>query len=164
MTSDIGFTVMLGRDWAHDKAGTSGKFQVLSVSKLRAGRRLYIKEESINRSPHSHSPDIQDSIMEKLSSKKWRKIMPIKKLPSSLPVAKLVPGDIEMKMSLDEPLSRDVKMAQNVIREVQMQIPPEVFDLSNIVCGTYVDPRLLVLRSVNGSALLLTRSPVNETL
>lgn len=148
------------RDWAHDKTGTGGKLQLKSFSKLRAGRRLYIKEESTTKI-HSTTTDIRDSIVEKLSSKKWRKIIPIKEVPSSLPVAKLVSSDVEITMSIDEPLSRDVATAQNVIREVRTQVPPELFDLSKIVCGTYVDSRLLVLRSVNGSALLLTRSLVN---
>ncbi|KAL3838079.1 hypothetical protein ACJIZ3_022670 [Penstemon smallii] len=156
IASDIGFTVMPDKNWAHDKTGTSGKLQVNSLFKLRAGRRLYIKEETTTGS-------FQDSIMERLSSKKWRKVMPMKEFPSSLQVAKLVPSDVDVSMSLDEPLSRDIKAAQNVIHEVRMQVPPELFDLSKIVCGTYVDSRLLVLRSVNGSALLLTRSHVNES-
>ncbi|KAK4480497.1 hypothetical protein RD792_013572 [Penstemon davidsonii] len=156
IASDIGFTVMPDKNWAHDKTGTCGKLQVNSLSKLRAGRRLYIKEETTTGS-------FQDSIMERLSSKKWRKVMPIKEFPSSLQVAKLVPSDVDVCMSLDEPLSRDIKAAQNVIHEVRMQVPPELFDLSKLVCGTYVDSRLLVLRSVNGSALLLTRSHVNES-
>ncbi|KAK6135202.1 hypothetical protein DH2020_031047 [Rehmannia glutinosa] len=125
LQSDIGFTVMPGRDWAHDKTGTGGKLQISSLSKLRAGRRLYIKEETTIRI-NSATPD-------------------------------LISSDVDISMSLDEPLTRDIETAQNVIREVRMQLPPELFDLSKIVCGTYVDSRLLVLRSVNGSALLFTR-------
>ncbi|KAL0304399.1 UNVERIFIED_CONTAM: putative plastid-lipid-associated protein 14, chloroplastic [Sesamum radiatum] len=49
-----GFTVLLGQDWAHDKAGTGGKLQVKSLFKLAAGRRLYIKEESPPRLVHPH--------------------------------------------------------------------------------------------------------------
>ncbi|KAK4431341.1 putative plastid-lipid-associated protein 14, chloroplastic [Sesamum alatum] len=160
--SEIGFTVMPGQDWAHNKAGTGGKLQVKSLFKLRAGRRLYIKEESATRI-YSASPDVRDSILEKLSNKKWRKVIPIKEFPSSLPVAKLVSSDIEISMSLDEPLTSNVETAKNVIREVRMQVPPELFDLSKIVCGTYLDSRLLVLRSVNGSAQLFTRSLVSES-
>ncbi|KAG8381153.1 hypothetical protein BUALT_Bualt06G0092800 [Buddleja alternifolia] len=160
--SDITFTVMSGQDWAHDKAGTGGKLQINSLSKLRAGRRLYINEETTSRI-NSSTPDVRDSILEKISSKKWRKITDLKEFPSSLPVAKLVSSDVEVMMSLDEPLSRDIETAQNVIREVRTQVPPELFDLSKIVCGTYVDSRLLIVRSVNGSALLFTRSPVNES-
>ncbi|GFP81096.1 probable plastid-lipid-associated protein 14 chloroplastic [Phtheirospermum japonicum] len=161
--SEVSFTVMpSGQDWAHDKTGTVGKLQVSSLSKLRAGRRLYIKEE-MTTSVNSAAPDVRDFIVEKLSSKKWRKIVPMKEFPSSLPVAKLVTSDVEVQMSLGEPLSRDVGSAQNVIREARMQLPPELFDLSKIVCGTYVDSRLLVLRGVSGSALLLARSFVNES-
>ncbi|KAL7106932.1 hypothetical protein ACP275_06G022800 [Erythranthe tilingii] len=161
INSDIGFKVMLGQDWPHDKTGASGKLEINSLSKLRAGRRLYIKEETSTKIS-SATPDIRDSILEKLSSKKWRKTIPIKEFPSSLPVAKLVPSDVNISLSLDEPLTRNVATAQNVIREVRTQVPPEIFDLSKIVCGTYVDSRLLVLRSVDGSALLFTRSLVNE--
>ncbi|XP_047966832.1 probable plastid-lipid-associated protein 14, chloroplastic [Salvia hispanica] len=158
LESDICFTVMpgIGNDWPHEKTGTSGRLQVTSLSKLRAGKRLYIKEEMSTKLRPS-TPDISDSVLEKLSSKKWRKIMPIKEFPSSLPVAKLVSSDVDITMSLDEPLTRDIKTAQDVIREVRMQVPPELFDPSKIVCGTYVDSRLLVLRSVNGSAVLFTR-------
>lgn len=84
--------------------------------------------------------------------------MPIKEFPSSLPVAKLVSSDVDITLRLDKPLASDVKTAQNVVREVRMQVPPEVFDLSKIVCGTYVDSRLLVLRCVNGSAVVFTRA------
>ncbi|XP_073131376.1 probable plastid-lipid-associated protein 14, chloroplastic isoform X2 [Henckelia pumila] len=164
ITSDIGYKVIIGRDWAHDKTGTDGKLKVTSLSKLRAGRRLYIKEETSTSNFGSATQDVRDSIIEKLSSKKWRKIMPIKEYPSSLPVAKLANSDVEVTMSLDEPLSSDIETAKNVIREVRMQIPPELFELSKIVCGTYVDSRLLLLRSVNGSALLFTRSHVNDTI
>lgn len=147
---------MPGENWPHEKTGTGGRLQVTSFSKVRAGKRLYIKEETATKI-HPTTPDISDSVLEKLSSKKWRKIMPIKEFPSSLPVAKLVSSDVDITMRLDEPLTRDVKIAQDVIREVRMQVPPEVFDPSKIVCGTYVDSRLLVLRSVNGSAALFTR-------
>ncbi|XP_051137955.1 probable plastid-lipid-associated protein 14, chloroplastic [Andrographis paniculata] len=162
--SDVSFRVMQGRDWAHDKAGTEGKLHVESLFKLRAGRRLYIKEEEAAPKIRSTTtPDVRDSVMAKLSSKKWRKIVPIKEFPSTLPVAKLAAAsDVEISMRLEEPLSREVETARGVIREAMLQLPPELFDVSKIVCGTYVDSRLVVLRSVNGSALLLARSFVNE--
>ncbi|CAK9151618.1 unnamed protein product [Ilex paraguariensis] len=161
-TSNISFTIMVGRDWPHDKAGVAGNLQVDSLCRLTAGRRLYLKEENATRNFPSASSDAQDSVFKKLSSKKWRKAIPFKEFPSSLPVAKLVSGDVEMTLSLDRPLSQNVKTAQNVIQEVQIQVPPEMFDLSKIVCGTYVDSRLLVLRSANGSALFFTRSGMSE--
>ncbi|KAL8537942.1 hypothetical protein ACS0TY_000041 [Phlomoides rotata] len=157
LESDIGFKVMQGQDWSHDKSGTAGKLQSTSLSKLRAGKRLYMKEEAATRMSAS-TPDVSDSILEKMSSKKWRKIIPIREFPSSLPVAKLACADVDITLRLDEPLASDTKTAQTVIREVRMQVPPELFDLSKIVCGTYVDTRLLVVRSVNGSALLFVRA------
>ncbi|BAS73497.1 Os01g0655500, partial [Oryza sativa Japonica Group] len=52
----------------------------------------------------------------------------------------------------------NVSSAQKVLQEIRTQTPPEMFDLSKIVCGTYVDARLMILRGVNGSALFFTRS------
>jgi len=44
-TSDIGFMVMNGGDWPHDKSGITGKLEVNSLFRLTSGRRLYLKEE-----------------------------------------------------------------------------------------------------------------------
>ncbi|EPS66444.1 hypothetical protein M569_08335, partial [Genlisea aurea] len=169
--SQIGFTVMLGKNWPHDKSGTGGRLAVSCPSKLRAGRRLYIRDDddddggtaaSAGRLRYSSTPDVRNSIMEKLSSKKWRRIVPEEKKlpPDSLPVSKLLAAssDVEIVMSIDGPLGSDVGTARDVVREVRVLIPPEMFDPSKIVCGTWVDSRLLVLRSVNGSALLFTRA------
>lgn len=89
--------------------------------------------------------------------------MPFKELPSSLPVAKLVSSDIDVTMNIDDSLGENVNPS-NVVQEIRTQIPPEMFDLSKLVCGTYLDPRLLILRGVNGSALLFTRSSIQEKL
>ncbi|CAO2838644.1 unnamed protein product [Amaranthus hypochondriacus] len=155
-TSDIAFNVILGKDWPHDKNGISGALQVTSPFRLRAGRRLYIKEENPKLSLPTSSNTT--SVIKILSGRKWKNVLPNREIPSSLPVAKLVSSDIEMTMNLDAPLRSNVGEAQKVLQEVRLQVPPEMFDLSKIVCGTYVDSRLLVLRSVNGSALLFTRS------
>lgn len=157
-TSDISFTVMTGREWPHDKTGITGKLQINSLFRLMAGRRLYIKEEKTTPGLFSSQSDAQNSLVQKLSGRKWRKAIPFKDIPSSLSVAKLVSGDIELTMSLGHPLNRNVDAAKNIVQEVRTQIPPEMFDLSKFVCGTYVDSRFLVLRGVNGSALLFTRS------
>lgn len=163
-TSDIGFTVMMGHDWPHDKTGITGKLEVDSVFRLTSGRRLYLKEEkSAGRFSFGQSNNF-DSLFQKLSARKWRKAIPFKEFPSSLPVAKLASNDIEVTMNLGATLDQTVATAKNIIKEVRTQIPPEMFDLSKLVCGTYVDSRLLVLRGVNGSALLFTRSCVDETL
>lgn len=148
-TSDIGFTVLTGKDWPHDKVGVAGKLQITSHFRLTAGKRLYLKEEK--------GSENLPSVIKKLSANKWRKALQHKELPSSLAVAKLVSGDIDVTLVLDEPLSNDIHAAKAVVNEARMQIPPEIFDLSKIVCGTYIDSRMMVLRSVNGSALLFTR-------
>lgn len=161
-TSDIGFSVMIGPDWPHDKAGERGRLQVISSFTLRAGRRLYLKQDNTSEK-HSFGPSgNEEALAQKFSSKKWRKITPFKEFPSSLPAAKLVSSDIDVTMNLDDPLNQNIDTATNVLQELRTQIPPEIFDLSKIVCGTYVDSRLLVLRGVNGSALLFTRSFVDR--
>ncbi|KAJ6760298.1 CELL DIVISION PROTEIN KINASE [Salix purpurea] len=157
-TSDIGFTVMNGRDWPHDKTGITGKLEVNSLFRLTSGRRLYLKEEKTSEKLSFGQPDNQDSLAQKLSAKKWRKLVPYKEFPSSLPVAKLVSGDIEVTMSLGDNLNHNDVTPSSIVQEIRVQVPPEMFDLSRLVCGTYVDSRLLVLRGVNGSALLFTRS------
>lgn len=94
----------------------------------------------------------------KVSSRKWKEIG-IKEPPFGLPAAKFVAGEIDIEMRLD-PMPSSNEEVGNVLREVRTQIPPEMFDVSKIVCGSYVDSRLMVLRGVNGSALLFTRSIV----
>ncbi|XP_011003892.1 PREDICTED: probable plastid-lipid-associated protein 14, chloroplastic [Populus euphratica] len=157
-TSDIGFTVMNGRDWPHDKSGITGKLEVNSVFRLTSGRRLYLKEEKTSEKLSFGQPNNQDSLAQKLSAKKWGKLVPYKEFPSSLPVAKLVSADIEVTMSLGDNLDQNDVTPSSIVHEIRVQVPPEMFDLSRLVCGTYVDSRLLVLRGVNGSALLFTRS------
>lgn len=162
VSSHIGFRVVIGRDWPHDKSGAKGTLQIDTSFRLRAGRRQYLIDETSTTKLPSSTQDSQASVMKRLSSNQWRKVVPIKEFPSSLPVTKLTPGDIEVTMSLDDPLVRNVENAQRVVQEVRVQVPPEIFDPSELVCGTYVDSRLLVLRSVNGSALLFTRSCTDE--
>jgi hypothetical protein len=157
-TSDIGFTVMNGRDWPHDKSGITGKLEVNSLFRLTSGRRLYLKEEKTSEKLSFGQPNNQDSLAQKLSAKKWRKLVPYKEFPSSLPVAKLVSADIEVTMSLGDNLNQNDVTPSSIVQELCVQVPPEMFDLSRLACGTYVDSRLLVLRGVSGSALLFTRS------
>uniref|UniRef100_A0A1J3JXV7 Putative plastid-lipid-associated protein 14, chloroplastic n=1 Tax=Noccaea caerulescens TaxID=107243 RepID=A0A1J3JXV7_NOCCA len=156
--SDIGFTAITSKDWPHNKAGATGKLQTFSQFRLVAGKRLYLKEEKKNIGKFSMGePDAEEGLVEKLETKRWKKVVPFKEFPSSLPVAKLVSGEIEVTMSMTD----RVESPGNVIGEVRKQIPQEMFDLSKLVCGTYIDSRLLVLRCVNGSALLFTRSSFN---
>ncbi|PPR95929.1 hypothetical protein GOBAR_AA24742 [Gossypium barbadense] len=163
VTSEIGFTSMMGHDWPHNKRGIKGKLQVNSSSSLKAGKRLYLNDMAMEGFSLGQS-NSEKSIIEKLSSRKWRKLIPFTELPSSLPVAKLLLDNIEVSMALDETLKQGVDVAINIVQEIRTQIPPEMFELTNIVCGTYVDSRMLVLRGVNGSALIFTRSCVNEEL
>ncbi|XP_050387776.1 probable plastid-lipid-associated protein 14, chloroplastic [Argentina anserina] len=161
-TSDIGFRVMIGQNWPHDKTGIDGKLQADSTFKLKAGRRLYLKEEENRTGTLSFGPSKAHVYLpQKPSGRKWRKT-PLKEFPSSLPVAKLISSEIDVTMNLGHPLSTNVDSARNVLQEVRTQVPTEMFDLSKLVCGTYVDSRLLVIRGVNGSALLFTRSCFDE--
>lgn len=153
--------MLIGHNWPHDKAGVAGKLGVDSCFRLTAGKRLYLKEEKETNFLPSSS-NTADSILKKLSGRRWRKAIPFKEFPSSLPVAKLVSNEIEVAMSLNDPLAKNVNAAKNAVHEVRTQVPPEMFDLSKLVCGTYVDSRLLVLRGVSGSALFFTRTCANE--
>ncbi|KAL1344300.1 hypothetical protein HN51_018149 [Arachis hypogaea] len=161
--SDISFSVMIGQDWPHDKAGKTGRLQVNSSFMLRAGRRLYLKQDQTTEKKFFFGPfGSEEALAQKFTGKKWQKITPFKEFPSSLPAAKLTSSDVDVTMNLDDPLNRDIDMARNVLQELRTQIPPEMFDLSKVVCGTYVDSRMLVLRGVNGSALLFSRSFVDK--
>lgn len=153
--SDVDFTVIVGHDWPHNKVGVGGKLRAESLFAIKSGRRIYLKEEDSPKRFPSSATSAQNTALKVLSGKKWEKIIPV---PSTLPVVKLISSDTEITIRLDEPLSSRVLDAQKIIHEVRTQIPPEIFDLSRIVCGTYVDSRLLVLRSVSGSALVFTRS------
>ncbi|KAG2399694.1 plastid-lipid-associated protein [Vigna angularis] len=156
--SDIGFSVMIGQDWPLDKAGKSGRLRVNSSFTIRAGRRLYLNQDKTTEKFFFGPSSNVDALAQKFKGKKWSKIIPFKEFPSSLPAAKLASGDIDVTMNIDDPLNQNTDTARSVLQELRTQIPPEVFDLSKLVCGTYVDSRMLVLRGVNGSALLFTRS------
>lgn len=162
-TSDISFTVLIGQDWPHDKTGVVGKLGVNSSFQLTAGRRQYLNEEKVATTfLPSSPPKTHDFVAKKLSGKRWRKAIPFKEFPSSLPVTKLISNEVEVTLSLNDPLGKNVDSAKNAVHEIRTQVPPEMFDLSKVVCGTYVDTRLLVLRGVSGSALFFTRSCANE--
>ncbi|XP_026457845.1 probable plastid-lipid-associated protein 14, chloroplastic [Papaver somniferum] len=157
LTSNINFSVLVGPDWPHEKRGISGKLKVDSVVRVTAGKRKYLKEETGEAKNISYSSNTKDQVAQR-PSKNWRRASPVKEPPSSLPVAKLASGEIEVTMNLDDSSLQKVNIAKNVIQEVRTLVPPEIFDVSKLVCGTFLDSRLLVLRGVNGSALLFTRS------
>lgn len=164
-TSDINFNVLIGQNWPHDKSGSSGKLVIDSLTRITGGKRLYIKEDTPTSTLRflPYAPNSSESITKKLANKRWRKVLPFKEFPSSLPVVKFISNEAEVAMSVDSSLARNVEMVKNVVHEVRTQIPPEMFDLSKIVCGTYVDARLLVLRGINGSAMLFTRSCADDS-
>ena len=65
-----------------------------------------------------------------------------------------------MTMELDY-VGKDTTYPMRCLQEVRIQTPPESFDISEVVCGTYIDARLLVLRGVSGAALLFVRSSLD---
>ncbi|KAI0515833.1 hypothetical protein KFK09_008501 [Dendrobium nobile] len=157
LTSNISFKIMPISSWPHDKSGSPGSLLVKSKAKITSGRRLYLREEDGAMPSHFSS---QESISSALLSKKWKGVGSVKELPYSLPAAKILHGEIDVSMNLEQSSSPSTTIgeAQAVLKEVRTQIPPEMFDISKLVCGTYIDSRMLVLRGVNGSALLFTRS------
>uniref|UniRef100_A0A0D9V3P0 Protein kinase domain-containing protein n=1 Tax=Leersia perrieri TaxID=77586 RepID=A0A0D9V3P0_9ORYZ len=150
LTSDIGFKIMVESDWPHDKSGSEGTLSVTSSARIATGR-IYIHEQDGNDSRVTSSRSSRRYLRGK-----WRKVSKMKELPASLPTVNISMDELDVSMSCNSTLN--VKSAQKVLQEIRTQTPPEMFDLSKIVCGTYVDARLMILRGVNGSALLFTRS------
>ncbi|KAG0538734.1 hypothetical protein BDA96_03G261900 [Sorghum bicolor] len=151
LTSDTGFRIMPESNWPHDKSGTEGLLSVTTSARIAAGR-IYIKEQDSEESRVTSSRSSRRYL-----HGKWGKVSQMKELPSSLPTVSIAAMDeIDVSMSCNSSLN--VNSAQNVLQEIRTQTPPEMFDLSKIVCGTYIDARLMILRGVNGSALLFTRA------
>ncbi|KAJ1284584.1 hypothetical protein BS78_03G215900 [Paspalum vaginatum] len=150
LTSDIGFRIMPESNWPHDKSGNEGVVSVTTSARIASGR-IYINEhdgkESIVTSPRSSRRNLHG---------KWGKVSKMKELPASLPTVSIATDDVNISMNCNSALN--VNSAQKVLQEIRTQIPPEMFDLSKIVCGTYIDARLMIFRGVNGSALLFIRS------
>ncbi|KAK3161452.1 hypothetical protein QOZ80_1BG0077260 [Eleusine coracana subsp. coracana] len=151
LRSDIGFRIMPESDWPHDKSGTAGTLSVATSARMAAGR-IYINEQDSEESRIISSR----SSRRYLRGNKWRKVSKVKDLPASLPTVRIATDEIDVSMSCNSILN--VSSAQNVLQEIRTQTPPEMFDLSKIVCGTYIDARLMILRGVNGSALVFARS------
>jgi tRNA isopentenyl-2-thiomethyl-A-37 hydroxylase MiaE len=141
-------------NWPHDKSGSEGVLSVTASARIAAGR-IYINE-------HDSKEDMVTSSMRYLHGNKWRKFSQIKELPSSLPAVNIAMDEIHVSISCTSTMT--VNSAQKALKEIRTQTPPEMFDLSKIVCGTYIDARLMILRGVNGSALLFTRAnPMIDT-
>ena len=150
LMSDIGFRIMPESNWPHDKSGTEGVLSVTTSARIAAGR-IYINEQDSKESRAASSRSSRRYLRGK-----WRKASKMKELPASLPSVNIAMDEVDVSMSCNSTLN--VNSAQKVLQEIRTQTPPEMFDLSKIVCGTYIDARLMVLRGVNGSALLFVRS------
>lgn len=150
LTSDIGFRIMPESNWPHDKSGNEGVLSVITSARIAAGR-IYINEQDSKESRVASSRSSTRNLRGK-----WRKVSKMKELPASLPTVSIAMDEVDISMSCNSNL--DVISAQKVLQEIRTQIPPEMFDLSKVVCGTYIDARLMILRGVNGSALLFVRS------
>ncbi|KAM0846323.1 hypothetical protein ACQ4PT_055737 [Festuca glaucescens] len=147
LTSEVGFKIMPESDWPHDKSGTEGILSITTSARITLGS-IYTNADDIEGSKITSSSYLRS---------KWGKASNIKQLPASLPTASInVDEDVDVSMSCGSTLN--VNSAWKVLQEVRTQTPPEMFDLSKIVCGTYIDSRLMILRGVNGSALLFIRS------
>lgn len=170
MAADIDFTVMVDPHWPHDKRGKEGNLHITSNVEMTNGERIYqIESQVIDQGAiQEKDSESNESIlttsqvpMTRKSSRngQWRKVSQFlpKETPSSLPVVKLVPSDVEVTMNLDY-ATKDTSLPSKVLLEVRLQVPQEMFDISKLVCGTYVDSRMLILRGVAGSALLFTRT------
>ncbi|KAL6615721.1 hypothetical protein ACP70R_037991 [Stipagrostis hirtigluma subsp. patula] len=149
LTSDIGFRIMPESNWPHDKSGTEGTLSVTTSARIAAGR-IYINEEDNEERRITSSRSSRRYLHGKL-----RKVSKME-LPASLPTVSIAMDEVDVSMSCSSALN--VNSAQKVLQEIRIQTPPEMFDLSKIVCGTYIDARLMILRGVNGSALLFIRS------
>lgn len=142
-------------NWPHDKSGAPGSLHVKSSVSITPGRLYFTEEEG---EPKELS--FQKHSIRRLPRSKW-KVAKLKELPSSIPAVKLIVDGIDISLSY-ESSSLSVDAARNVLQEVRIQIPPEMFDVSRLVCGSYVDARMMVLRGANGSALLFIRSCPNS--
>jgi hypothetical protein len=177
MRTSVGFTVMAeDSNWSAEKTGPKGKFNVCAHTvALSEDTRLYQtdgegsdkaalypKQRSINHTqnhPISH-PTSQEIGRRADGSLRFRKQVIPDETPASMPVIRLdVHEDLEMSMELD--MKGISALPKKVLQEVQLQIPREMFDLTSLVCATYIDSRLLILRGVSGAALLFIRSPLS---
>ncbi|KAG6551385.1 hypothetical protein Mapa_007031 [Marchantia paleacea] len=156
LNADIGFSVMEAGNWPQDKKGKKGSLNVRASSvDLSDAERLYPEDdkEGMNRRPTKVDENVSTP------KRRSRQILPDEPGPASMPVVRLgYPGEIDMNMNLDFD-AEDASLPQRIVREVRILIPQEMFDITGLVCGTYVDSRLMVMRGVTGSACLFVRSP-----
>jgi hypothetical protein len=172
MVSETRFTAMSADQWPHDKTGVKAILKVISPAvSLTDGHRLYISEpqaeenqSSTSRIPREVTDKVQDIERGKSSRNagRSRQILPDEPGPASMPIVRLLSKDeLDFQLELDQS-GVGVGFPQRALNELRHQIPKEMFDVSELVCATYIDSRLMVLRGVSGSACLFTRSPLDS--
>lgn len=164
MTSNVKFAAMPAMgNWLPNKSGTRGTLEVICTDvSIRKGERSYHSEfQTEVEGTQSISATLVENFYNQIKGRGFdypRETKFQETVPASLPVVRLDLGEIDVTMELDY-VGKDSSFPLKTLREVRIQIPPESFDLSSIVCGTYIDSRLLVLRGVSGAALFFLRSP-----
>ncbi|MCO5549305.1 hypothetical protein L7F22_002773 [Adiantum nelumboides] len=171
MASSISFSVMVDKgDWLPDKRGTQGKFGVTSSKlSLQRGERSYttdfqtevddVRETSAARFVEGFYNQVRNRGYDyPRETNFFRATSPA--APPTLSVVRFDIDDLEMTMEVDY-RGPDASYPMRSLDELRVQIPPESFDLSKIVCGTYIDARLLVLRGVSGAALFFVRTAIS---
>lgn len=172
MASSISFSVMIDKgDWLPDKRGTQGKFEVTSSKlSLQRGERSYtsvLQTKGDDETQETSAARLVEGFYNQVRNKGYdypkegkffRSVSPA--APPSLPIVRLGIEDLEMTMEVDY-YGPDSSYPMRSLDELRVQIPPESFDIAKIVCGTYIDARLLVLRGVSGAALFFVRTAVN---
>ncbi|BBN04328.1 hypothetical protein MPTK1_3g03690 [Marchantia polymorpha subsp. ruderalis] len=157
LNADIGFSVMEGENWPQDKKGKKGSLNVRASSVVLTDAERVYPEIDDKENSNRRQTKVDDNVS--TPKRRSRQILPDEPGPASMPVVRLgYPGEIDMSMNLDFEIEDDAQF-QRIVNEVQILIPQEMFDISSLVCGTYVDSRLMVLRGVTGSACLFVRSP-----
>eukprot|EP00250_Pteridium_aquilinum_P011210 c19909_g1_i1 orf=316-2409(-) len=168
IASSVTFSVMVDRgDWMLDKSGTQGRFEATSSKIcLQKGERSYttdleteaddVQEFSAARLVEGFYNQIKSKGFDYPRDAKFFQSMSAA-APPTLPIVRLDIGDMDMSMELDY-RGPDPSYPMRSLDELRVQIPPESFDITKIVCGTYIDARLLVLRGMSGAALFFVRS------
>lgn len=168
MASTTSFTAMVDKgNWMLDKSGTRGKFEATTNKvSLQKSQRSYTTDlQSVEEdSPESPADRLVEGLYNRIRSKGFDYLREGKFFqsssavaPATLPVVRLDIEDMDMTMELDYS-GPDPSFPRRSLDELRVQIPPESFDIEKIVCGTYIDARLLVLRGVSGAALFFVRS------
>ncbi|KAL2634677.1 hypothetical protein R1flu_006156 [Riccia fluitans] len=154
--ADLWFSAMGPGNWPQDKKGMKGSLNVHSSNvSVYDGERVYPDEE---KGSEYDTPGVKSVENFSTSRRRFRRMLPDEPVPA-MPVVRFGHSeeiDIRLNLAVD---MKDRTLPQRVIREVRIAVPPEMFDISKLVCGTYVDSRLMIVRTVTGTACLFIRSP-----